>query len=63
MKKGLFFFLCFFAVQGIVLGLFFEGVEKTAHSYALDSLGMLQNLEKYTFYLITYFSSPKQQIY
>lgn len=64
MKTGLFFFFClfssFFAVKGIVDRVVLQGCEatqQTAHSYALESLGMLQNLEVYSFYLITYFSS------
>lgn len=37
---------------------------QTAHSYALESLVKLENLEMYTFYFITYFSSLyKQRIY
>ena len=59
MKTGLFFvFFCSFVSARVVLqgG---EEAQQTAHSYALESLVMLRNLEMYTFYLIAYFSSLK----
>lgn len=67
MKMGLFFLFTFFFLfyfcclrhSAWVLPQGREETQQTAHSYALESLSKLQNLDLYSFYLITYFSSLK----
>lgn len=66
MKMGLFFSFFFFFFDfcclwhsAWVLPQGREETQQTAHSYALESLVKLQNLDLYSFYLITYFSSLK----